>query len=116
MVISLRKQLMNFLLIAALLAPLNTFAHEVTSEAAQDTCVCLLLAKCETDESGKRQGHFPGNNAADHCDNKDCCPDAAEPPLFCALRVNISESQLFHPLTSGRFPEVYLAIFVPPEN
>ncbi|KAF0215399.1 MAG: hypothetical protein FD174_4138 [Geobacteraceae bacterium] len=115
---SLRKQLtVMLLLVAVLLAPLNSFAHDATSGASKDTCACqLLLPDCGTDESGDQPDHYPGNNTGDCCDSEECCPDAAEPPIFCDLRVNISGRQLFHPNINCHIPEVYLAIFVPPEN
>jgi hypothetical protein len=118
MSMSLRKQLTALLLIVAvLLVPINSFAHDVTSGASNDTYACqLFLTECGADERGEPSDHFPGNNADECCDNEECCPDGAEPPIFCALRVNISEKQLSQPLTNGRFPEVYLAIFVPPES
>ena len=118
MIISFSEQLTAFLLlVAVLLAPINSFAHDVTSGAAQDACVCLLLsAECGTDERGDQPLHFPANNADEHCDNEDCCPDTAEPPVISTLRVNILVRQFSHPLINGLLPEVYLAIFVPPEN
>ena len=118
MVIFIRKQLTAFLLLfAVLLAPINSFAHNVTSGAAQDTCAQQFVSTgCGTDDSEKQSDHCPGNNAADHCDSMDCCPDAAEPPFLCVLRVSIPERQLSLSLNNGHLPEVYLAIFVPPES
>jgi hypothetical protein len=118
MTISLRKQLTAFLLLLAMfLAPLNSFAHDVTSGASEDTCACELLpTECDTDELGDQSDHFPCNSANDCSDSEDCCPDAAEPAFFCNLRLNISVNQLSHSNTHAHIPEVYLAIFVPPEN
>jgi len=103
------------LLLAVLLAPLNSFAHEVTTGAAKVPCVCHLT-DCSTDENGSQPDHYPGSNGADCCDCEGCCPDATEPPISCALRINISARQHFHPYANGHFPRVYLTIFVPPEN
>jgi hypothetical protein len=118
MTISLRKQMTVFLLhFALLLVPINTFAHDLTSAAFKDTCACELLAtECDTDEMGDQSDHFPGSSADDCSDSEECCPDATEPANFCNLRFNISVNQLSHPNTHGHISEVYLAIFVPPEN
>ena len=103
------------LLVAVLLAPLNSFAHEVTTGAAKVPCVCHLT-DCSTDENGSQPDHYPGSNGADCCDTEDCCPDATEPPDFCNLTKYTSVKQIFQPSTNGHFPRVYLTIFVPPEN
>ncbi len=118
MTMTLRKYLtVLLLLVAVLLIPLNSFAHEVTSGAATGPSVCcLLLTDCSTDERGEQPDHYPGNNADDCCDCVECCPDATEPAFFCGLRSNISAKQHFHPYTNGHSPEVILAIFVPPQS
>lgn len=118
MVIFIRKQLTAFLLFfVVLVVPINSFALDVTSRAAQDTCAWQFVSTgCSTDDSEKQSDHCPGNNAAGHCDSIDCCPDAAEPPILCVLRVSIAERQLYHSLNNSLLPEVYLAIFVPPES
>jgi hypothetical protein len=115
---SLRKKLTVFLLLfALLLMPFNTFAHDVTSAASKDTCACELLpTECDTGETSDLSDHFPGNSGDDCSDSEECCPDAAEPAFFCNLRLNISVNQLSQSNTHAHIPEVYLAIFVPPEN
>jgi hypothetical protein len=116
--ISIRKQLTAILLLVAVLwAPLNSLDHDATSEASKETCACLLwLTDCGSDRSVDQSDHFPGSSADDCSDSEECSPDAAEPAFFCNLRLNNSEKQLSHPNTHGHIPEVYLAIFVPPEN
>jgi hypothetical protein len=118
MVIFIRKELNAFLLIlVVLLVPINSFARDVTSVVVQGTCTQQFVSTgCSTDDSEKQSDHCPGNNAADHCDSIDSCPDAAEQPILCVLRVSIPERQLSLSLNNGPLPEVYLAIFVPPES
>jgi hypothetical protein len=111
-----KKYLTVLLLLAAvLLAPLNAFAHDVTSGAAQDACVCHLLDHT-SDETDGQADHNPDSQGEDCCDCEGCCPDATEPSIFSGLNVNISSSQLFHPPANRFFPKVYLTIFVPPES
>ena len=114
---SLLKQLTSFLLIVAvLLAPLYSFAHHLQSGAAKNTCACqLTLTDCASDESGDRPDRESPNNAFDCCDGEGCCQDAAESPVCCDLRGNVSWEQLFHINIQNHLPEVYLAIFVPPQ-
>jgi hypothetical protein len=118
MVIFIRKQLTAFLLLfVVLLVPIISFALDVTSGAAQDTCARQFVSPgCGMDDSEKQSDHCPGNHAANHCDSIDCCPDAAEPPRLYVLRVSIPERQLSLSLNNGPLFEVYLAIFVPPES
>jgi len=104
-----------FLLIAVLLAPLNSFAHEVTTGAAKVPCACHLT-DCSTDGKDSQPDNYPGSNGADCCDTEECCPDATEPPASCNLSTYIPVKQHFQPHTNGHFPRVYLTIFVPPEN
>jgi hypothetical protein len=117
MTISLRKQLMAFfLLVAVLLAPFNSFAQDVTS-GAKDTCACHLMpADCGAADEGGLQDGCPGDSGQQCCDCEDHGPEAAELPTPCKLSLNIPEGQLFHPITIGLIPEVYLAIFVPPQS
>jgi hypothetical protein len=115
---SLRKYLpVLLLLVAVLQAPLNSFAHNLTSGAALNSCSCeLLTTACCADEKSELPDHFPGNGNGDCCDCDECCPDASEPPISCTLRVTFSAKQHFHQYADGHVPEVYLAIFVPPQS
>lgn len=117
MIMFLHKQMMAFLLVVAvLLVPLNSVAHDVASGTAQDPCVCqMMTTDCRTDEPGKQSGQYPGDNAGDCCDSKECCPDATEPPVAGDVRANISGKQLFHTYANIPIPKVCFAIFVPPE-
>jgi hypothetical protein len=116
--ISICKQLTAILLLVAVLwAPLNSLAHDATSEASKETCDCLLwLTDCGSDRSGEESDQYPGNDAGKSCNSEESFTDAAEPAFFCNLRLNISVNQLSCANTHGHIPEVYLAIFVPPEN
>jgi len=113
---TLQKYLTVFLLLAAvLLVPLNTFAHDVKSEATKSSCACHL-ADHNSEERSDPSDHYPGSNGGDCCDCDGCCPEATEPSSFCGLRVTFSVKQLFHPPANSFSPKVYLTIFVPPES
>lgn len=118
MTVFLRKQLKLFLLVVAvLLVPLNSFAHHLEYGAAKESCACqLTLTDCGSDESGDRPTHDPGNDASDCCYGEGCCQDAAEAPFSCALSGNVFQMQGFRFAIPRKIPDVYLAIFVPPEN
>jgi hypothetical protein len=112
---SLRKQLAAFLLlVAVLLAPLSSIAHDAASAAA-DTCACSLML----DDAGSctldRSDGGPEDGGQDCCDCEDHCTQAAELLFFGYLSVYIPDKQLFHPVTQVLIPEVYLAIVVPPQ-
>lgn len=112
---SLHKNLTAFLLLLVLLlGPLNSFAHEPASGASSDTCACQLLMDRSSGESGA--DHSPGESSQDCCDSEECCPDGAVPPVLCDLKVNFSAEQLFLPHTKGYTPQLYFAIFVPPQS
>jgi hypothetical protein len=105
------------LLFALLLIPLNSYAHEETSGVLKDTySFQQMLPDGSTEESGYPSESEPGNNVEHCCDSQECCPDATAPPICCELRMNLSGRQLIHPNINSQIPEVYLAIFVPPEN
>jgi hypothetical protein len=105
------------LLVAALLGPLSSTAHDSTSGAAEQSCTCdLLPSDCGDDTNNNWPDHCPGSNSDDHCDGEGCSPDATEPPNYYDLRVTIFLQQHFHTYTNGHIPEVYFAIFVPPQS
>ena len=112
------KQLTAFLLlVAVLLVPINSFAHDETSGALKDTCACkLLLADCGEDERGGQPDHYPDNGSDDCCDSDNGCPDTADSPILCDVKVYFSVKQLFNSNTNSPPPKVFLAIVVPPEN
>jgi hypothetical protein len=116
--IYLMKQLtVLLLLLSVLLAPVNSYAHDVRSGASKDTCACEILTMAfNIDELGDQSDHFPDNSTNDRSDSKECCPDYAEPELFCNLSLHFAVNQLSHSNTHWHIPEVYLAIFIPPEN
>jgi hypothetical protein len=118
MTVSLRKHLISFLLVVAvLLAPLKSFSHHLEYGAAKDTCACQsTLTDCGSDERGDRPIHDHGNDASDCCDGEGCCQEAAEPPFSCGLSGNVFQMQGFQLAIARKIPDVYLAIFVPPEN
>ena len=114
MTFPLRKQLAVFLLlVAVLLAPLSSFAHDVTS-GATDTCACHLMPDdCSAEEGGQSDG-CPDADGQERCDCEDHCKQAAELSFHGNLTLYIPDRQVFHPVTQVLMPEVYLAIFVPP--
>lgn len=114
----IHKRLMVFLLVVAvLLVPLHSVAHDVTSAAAQCTCACqVVTADCSMNNSGQQSGQCPGNNAGDCCDSEECGQEATEPPFACDVKVNSSVKQQFSTDYHSHIPTVYLAIFVPPER
>lgn len=116
--VSFCKQLTALLLlVAVLLVPINSFAHDVTSGAFKDTCACQLLpADCGTDERDAQPDHYPDNGADDCCDSDKGCPDTADSPILCDVKVIFSVKQLFDSTTKSYPPKVFLAIVVPPEN
>lgn len=118
MINTLRRQLIAVvLLVAVLLLPLNSISHEMPSGVSQERHACqLMLIDFSTDEEEKQSNHFPGNNADSSCECGECCPDATEPPDTYDMRLTFSARQLFRPNTAARIPEVYIAIFVPPQN
>ena len=118
MTASLRQQLISLLLVVAvLLVPLNSFAHHLKDGAAKDICACqLTLTDCGSDDRGDQPIHDPGNGASDCCDGEGCCQDAAEPPFSCGLSGNVLQVQSFQFAIPRKIPDVYLAIFVPPES
>lgn len=118
MTMTLQKNLtVILLLVAVLLAPVNSFALDAAFGAATDPCAChLLLTDCCEDEKGGQQNHCPGNSADGCCDCEEACADAAEQPLYNDLRVNISVRPLSLPSATNHVSKVYLTIFVPPQS
>lgn len=112
------KQLIAFLIVVAvLLVPLHSVAHDLKSGTLQDLCVCHLLpADGSADRPGELSDHSPGNNSGDCCDSEDCNPEASGPPAACKTVVQPSGKQLFYSDSSYHIHPVYLAIFVPPES
>ena len=115
MFMSLGKQLtVVLLLVVVLLVPL--IAHDLTSGASKNTCACqLLLTDCSTDQRQDQSDPFPANT--DHrCDCQEGGTDTAEPPVAYDMTGGFSSREAFQPSINGHIPDVYLAIFVPPEN
>lgn len=112
------KRLMAFLLVVAvLLVPIHSVAHDVTPAAAQGACACkMVTADCSGDNSGQQSDQCPGNNAGDCCDSEECGQETMEPPFACDMKVNSSLKQRLPADTHSHIPTVYLAIFVPPES
>jgi hypothetical protein len=115
MTFSLRKQLAVFLLlVAVLLAPLSSFAHDVAS-GATDTCACHLMPDdCGADAGDPADG-CPDADGQERCDCEDHCTQAAELSPLGDLSLYLADKPIFHPITLVLIPEVYLAIFVPPQ-
>jgi len=118
MMLSFHRQLTAmFLLAVVLLGPLNAIAHDLKSGVIQVSCICQLLS-CDFGEEGtdEQPENNPCNNSGDCCDHEECSPDVMEPP--CSSEVNRfgSQKKVFHPNIDTFTPDVYLAIFVPPES
>jgi hypothetical protein len=106
-----------FLLVVVLLAPVNSFAHETTSWASKDESACNLLSMDRSAEEPESQPvDSSGTPVDDCCDGAECCPDAGETPVLSAVRANFAGRPFIHPNSDRQIPEVYLAIFVPPEK
>jgi len=115
MTFSLRKQLAAFLLlVAVLLAPLSSFAHDVASGAA-DTCACNLMPDDCGADAGDPADDCPDTDGQKCCDCEDHCKQAAELSSLGDLSLYIPDKPIFRPITQVLIPEVYLAIFVPPQ-
>jgi hypothetical protein len=105
------------LLVVTLLAPLNSIAHDYASGAVQDTCFCQLLSGNLGGVSNEGQPeNNPCNNSGDCCDHEEFCPDVMELPCSSEVKRVGSQKKLFHRHIDTFTPEVYLAIFVPPES
>lgn len=112
----LQKQLTVFLLYAAMfLVPLNSFAHDLKSEATNGSCACQL-ADHNPEERNGQPDNCPTSNSDNFCDCEGCYPEATESSLFCGLQLNVFVAQLFHQPANSFFLKVYLTIFVPPES
>lgn len=114
----IHKPLMAFLVVVAvLLVPLHSVAHDVTPAAAQGACACqMVTADGRVDNSEQQSDQCPVNNAGDCCDSDECGQDVTEPPFACHVKVNSSVKLLFSTDVHSHVPTVYLAIFVPPER
>ena len=112
------KQLIALVIVVAvLLVPLHSVAHDVKTGAVQDFCACQLLPNDSSSGGPEEQtDHSPGNNNGDCCDSEDCNQEASEPPAACKSAILFSEKQLFYSDSSRHILSVYLAIFVPPER
>jgi len=115
MTFSPRKLLASFLLlVAVLLAPLSSFAHEVAL-GATDTCACHLMPEDCGAEEGDQSDGCPDTNGQKCCDCEDHCKQAAELSTPGELSLYFADKPIFRPITLVLIPEVYLAIFVPPQ-
>jgi hypothetical protein len=104
------------LLVAVLLVPLTSLAHDLDSGVMKDTCACQLLHDgCTPDTSGQ-SSDGPCKDSGGCCDHEECCHESAEPPCATVMQVSPSALKLFRPYSAGAIPKVYLAIFVPPES
>lgn len=114
----IHKRLMTFLLVVAvILVPFHSLAHDVTPVAAQGACACqMVTAGFSTDGSSQQSDQCPGNNDDDYCNSEECGQEATEPPFACDLKVNSSVKQLLSTDSHNQIPTVYLSIFVPPER
>jgi len=117
MTLSFCRQLaVIILLVAVLLVPLTSNAHDLESGVMKDSCACQLLQDgCTPDTSGQSSDD-PCEDSGGCCNHEECCHDSMEQPHDSGLNIYPSPMQLFHPEPVKTFPKVYLAIFVPPES
>lgn len=113
-----RQLAVTVLLIAVVLAPLTSDAHSLDSGMTEDTCICQLLQDDWADcghENNDNHDELPCDSSGDCCD-EDCCHDSGEPPFMVSMIVAALIQQRSYVYSSLIPPEVYLAIFVPPES
>lgn len=103
------------LLVAVFLVPLTSAAHSLDTVMIEDTCVCHLLQDDSGHENSGNHGEMPCDSTDDCCD-EDCCHNVAEPPFMHAMIIGASIVKKFYQYSVQIPPEVYLAIFVPPES
>lgn len=103
------------LLVAVFLAPLTLAAHSLDSGMTEDMCACHLLQNDCGHDKNDNHNEMPCDSSGDCCD-EDCCHDSAEPPSINAMIIGASNLQQFQKYAVLIPPEVYLAIFVPPES
>lgn len=116
MMSSLCRQLaVVILLVALFLAPLTSAAHSLETGMMEDTCACHLLQDDRGHESNDSHDGIPCDST-DGCCDEECCHDSAEPPFMDAVNIGAPIPNRFCPYTTQIPPEVYLAIFVPPEG
>lgn len=112
-----KRFMVFFLVVAVLLVPFNSVAHDMASGTTHDSCTSLLMTiDCSVDNSGQQPDQFPFDNSGDCCDSEECGHEATEPPVTGDMSVNPSVKQLFSTYSHSHIPTVYLAIFVPPES
>ena len=106
---------MVILLVALFLAPLNSAAHSLETGIMEDTCACHMLHDECGRESNDNHDGMPCDST-DGCCDEDCCHDSGEPPFMDAVNIANPIQKRFSPYITRIPPEVYLAIFVPPES
>ncbi len=116
MMLSFCRQLAVVILLGAVfLTPLTSVAHSFENVMMEDACACHLLQNDCGQESNDNHDEIPCNTPGDCCD-EDCCHDFAEPPFLHTMITGASSLKRFYPYSTLIPPEVYLAIFVPPES
>jgi len=117
MMLSFCRQLAAIiLLVAVLLAPLNSIAHDLNSGAMKEACACQMLQDDCTHDGNGQPDDCPCAGSGDCCDHEECCHDSLEQSHDSGFNIYPPPMKLFHPEPARSFPEVYLAIFVPPES
>lgn len=115
MMISLLKPLrFLFLLVLLALMPVTSIVHAIEAGTCGDTCVSQQLLHGSHHGDHDRDG--TPSDTQDHCCDDDCCHDSLEPPLQATTINHPAVPTGFRPYVLHSPPEVYLAIFVPPER
>lgn len=117
MMVSFCKQLIAiFLLVTVFFAPLTSNAHDLKSGGPKEACACQMLQKDSPHDGKGESDHCPSGGSGDCCDHEECCHDSMEQVHDSGLNIHPSPMQVFLLEPARTFPQVYLAIFVPPES
>jgi hypothetical protein len=117
MMISFFRQLtVILLLVTVLCAPFTSIAHDLKSGAMTAESTGQVLQNIGTHDGTGLPVDCPCDGSGDCCDHEECCEDALEPPCASELVIYPDLMQVFQPYSARALPEVYLAIFIPPES
>lgn len=108
------RQLTAFLLLVlVLLAPYNAIAHDL---AMMETYACQVLqGECTNNGNGHSETS-PCNETQESCEHEECGQDSMESPHGTKVNASFSRKHQFPSDAANLLPEVFLAIFVPPES
>ncbi|WP_157698759.1 hypothetical protein [Geobacter sp. DSM 9736] len=113
----LRFQLAGLILLAALLlAPLCLSAEDTAPGGVKSAPPhAVMTATCADHEPGSPPVSGPEHHREDCCDSPES-PEVAEPPTASHAEAAACGQQSYPPEHTDRLSDVFLSIFVPPEN